>query len=165
MAQTDRDDGREKVLSLVSKAQVCMMATHAGPDVLHSRPMVAQHQERDADLWFFTDAGSRKVREIEANPRVLLDYCDPSGQNYISILGDAHVVHDARKAKELWSEGMRVWFPKGPDNPGLALIRVDAKQAEYWDSSSSAMIHAYGYLKAVATGERPNPGDVGKVTL
>ena len=43
--------------------------------------------------------------------------------------------------------------------PRIALIKVDVDMAEYWDSPSSTMIYAYGYLKAITTGERHNPGE------
>jgi len=33
------------------------------------------------------------------------------------------------------------------------------KSAEYWDAPSSAVVYAYGYLKARLTGERPDPGE------
>ena len=63
------------------------------------------------------------------------------------------------RRRNLWSEGLRTWFPKGSDDPRIALIKVDVDMAEYWDSPSSTMVYAYGYLKAITTGERPNPGE------
>ena len=41
----------------------------------------------------------------------------------------------------------------------LALIKVTVREADYWDTPSSTFVYAYGYAKAIATGERPNPGD------
>ena len=29
---------------------------------------------------------------------------------------------------------MKAWFPKGEDDPEIALIRVTAEKAEYWDA-------------------------------
>ena len=69
------------------------------------------------------------------------------------------------KVKELWSESLRTWFPKGADDPDIALLRVTVDAAEYWDSPSSAMVHLYGYVKAVTTGKRPDPGENEKVDL
>ena len=90
---------------------------------------------------------------------MLLTYSDENKQHYVSIAGTADVVRDAAKAKELWTEGLRVWFPKGAEDPEIALIRVKVEIAEYWDSPSSTMLYAYGYVKAVTTGERPNGGE------
>ncbi len=73
------------------------------------------------------------------------------------------MVHDPQKVRELWSEPVRVWFPKGPEDPDIALVRVRAREATYWDAPSSKFVMAYGYAKAVTTGERPQSGEIGDV--
>ena len=125
--------------------------------------MVAKRGESDGEFWFFTYADSRKVREVRAEPRILLTYAEPKKQDYVALNGRAEVVQDPGKVKALWREPLRTWFPKGPDDPEIALLRVRIADAEYWDSPSSAMVYAYGYAKARLTGEPPNPGDVGRV--
>ena len=60
---------------------------------------------------------------------------------------------------------MRAWFPKGIDDPDVALLKVAIDAAEYWDAPNSTMIHAYGYLKARLTGEAPEPGGNEKVSF
>ncbi len=158
-------EGRKKVHALIKDIRVTMMASTAPEGFLHARPMVAQHREADSDLWFFTDRHSEKIPEIRADPRVALAYAEPSDQNYVSISGTASVIEDRAKIKELWSEPMRTWFPKGPDDPDIALIKVNAERAQFWDSPSSTFVYAYGYVKARLTGERPKPGEEGKVRL
>jgi len=156
---------RRKVFDLVKDIEVAQMVTLDRNGRLHSRPMVAKQDSSAGELWFFTSAASGKLRELDANREVLLTYSDPSRQNYVSIEGDGEVVHDARKTQDLWSEPMRVWFPKGPSDPDIALVRVQMREATYWDAPSSAFLMAYGYAKAITTGERPHPGDVGHVDI
>ena len=158
METRNDETARGKVLDMISSIKVALMVTTANGS-LHARPMVAQQEHSDGELWFFTSASSRKIGEIAADPQVLLSYADPDSQDYVSVVGDAEVVRDRGKIHEKWSEPMRVWFPKGKDDPDIALIRVRIREAEYWDSASSTLVHAYGYAKAVLTGERPNPGD------
>lgn len=156
--QSDRA-AREKVFDLIRDIQVTQLVTVDRSGKLRARPMVAQQHDAAGDLWFYTPAQSGKLDEIAHHPEVMLNYSDPRYQNYVSILGDAEVVHDRQKIRDLWSESMRVWFPKGPDDPDIALLRISVREADYWDSPSSTFVHAYGYVKAVATGSRPNPGD------
>ena len=157
-------EAEAKVWSLIKHIKVAMLATHADGEHMHARPMVATGKAFEAgELWFFADRRSRTVDEIEANDRVLLTYADWDSQSYVSIDGRAEVVEDPRRVAELWSEGMRTWFPAGREDPNIALLRVVVDAAEYWDAPSLAMVYAYGYLKAVTTGRRPHPGDVGKV--
>ena len=158
-------EAREKVMDLVKQARFAMFGTYDANGNNHSRPMAAVSHEHGDELWFFCRSDSRKVREIGADPRVTIDYCDDSNQNYVSVLGRATVIEDRAKAKELWMEPLRTWFPEGTDDPHVRLIRVDMETAEYWDSPSSLIVHGFGYLKAVATGEPPAPGDIAQVRM
>lgn len=158
--------GREaetKVWSMIKEIKVAMMATHAEGGHMHARPMIASQNGFDGELWFFADRRSRLVDEVGHCDRVLLTYADWSTQSYVSVEGIAAVVEDRSRISEHWSEGMRTWFPQGRDDPAIALVRVKVESAEYWDAPSSAMVHAYGYVKAVTTGKRPHPGETGKV--
>ena len=157
-------ESRQKVMDLIAKARFAMFGTYDERGNNHSRPMAAVSHEGD-ELWFFARSDSRKVREIGGDGRVSIDYCDDSNQNYVSVLGRASVLEDRAKADELWMEPLRTWFPEGTDDPALRLIRVDIETAEYWDSPSSLIVHGFGYLKAVATGEPPAPGDIAQVRM
>jgi hypothetical protein len=43
-------------------------------------------------------------------------------------------VSDSKKVEDLWDPSYQRWFPGGPSDPGLALIRVRVERAEYWDA-------------------------------
>lgn len=158
------EDAR-KLWDMIGSIQFAMLTTTDEDGTLRSRPMAAVNRDFDGELWFFTRASSHKTLEIDRHHQVNLAYSDPDGQNYVSVSGMAELVRDRAKAKELWKEPMRTWFPDGLDDPDLALLRVRADSAEYWDSPSSAMVHAYGYVKARLTGEPPNPGENRKLDL
>ena len=164
--QTHNDEeGRAKVRELIKDIHIAQLVTQGHDGMMHARPMAAMQDKNDSSsLWFMTRIDSGKIGEIEANGQVLLAYSEPKQQNYVSISGKAKVLHDRARIHELWSEFARTWFPKGPDDPSIALIRVTPEQAEYWDSPSSTLVYAYGYLKARLTGESPkNMGDIGHV--
>ena len=158
-------EGRAKVMDLIKTARFAMFGTYDGHGNNHSRPMAAVSHKSGDELWFFCRSDSRKVRELGADPRVTIDYCDDSNQNYVSVLGRGTVLNDRSKADELWMEPLRTWFPEGTDDPHLRLIRVEMETAEYWDSPSSLVVHGFGYLKSVVTGEPPSPGDVAQVRM
>ena len=158
-------DDIKKLWGMIKDIGVTMMTTVDDDGTLRSRPMVAQQSEFDGDLWFFTWIDSPKVGEVKEHHQVNLSYADPNSQNYVSISGTAQVVRDKQKVLELWSEPLATWFPKGKDDPNIGLIRVHVEKAEYWDSPSSTMVHAYGYVKAKLTGEPPKPGDHKKLNL
>ena len=150
----------QKLWSMMKGVGFAMLVTEDG-DHLRGRPMVANQSEFSGTLWFFTRASSHKVGEVEHDARVCVTYAEPSKQDYVSLSGRAKLVRDQATIKAHWSEGLRTWFPKGQDDPDIAILEVRVDMAEYWDAPSSAMVHAYGYVKAVVTGKPAKPGDVG----
>ena len=150
---------RQKVWELIKDVRIALLVT-AADEGLRGRPMAAMNKDFDGELWFASRRDAPKLDEIKGDRHVLLAYSEPKTQNYVSVSGTARVVQDSAKVEELWSEPMRVWFPKGPSDPDIALIRVTVTSAEYWDAPSSAWVYAVGYVKARLTGESPR--DVGE---
>jgi general stress protein 26 len=143
-----------KVAELIKDIKVAMMTTEAEDGLLHSRPMATQKTEFDGTLWFFTGLSTGKVSEIDWNPEVNLSYAEPSDTRYVSVSGTAELVDDRAKITELWSDIYKAWFPQGIDDPDLCLMKIDVTFAEYWDVPSGKMVQAFGFLKALATGEK-----------
>jgi len=164
MPETRSDaEAKRKVWEMIKDIDIAMMVTQDDQGRFRGRPMRAVNKEFDGVLWFFASAGSAVTGEAASHGRVLLAYADPSAQDYVAISGTAETVQDMAKQKALWSEPLRVWFPAGPEDPKITLIRVACEGAEYWDSPSSTLVHAYGYIKAVTTGAPPHPGANDKV--
>ncbi|WP_135468578.1 pyridoxamine 5'-phosphate oxidase family protein [Crenalkalicoccus roseus] len=164
MVETRSDaEAQRKVLEMIRGIEVAMMVTMDEEGRFRGRPMRAAQAEFDGALWFFTRATSPVALEVSQDDRVLLAYSDPRRQDYVSVFGSAELVRDREKQKALWSEPLRTWFPGGPEDHDVALVKVTVKGAEYWDAPSSTLVHAFGYLKSVTTGEPPHPGANDKV--
>jgi general stress protein 26 len=88
-----------------------------------------------------------------------------SGGTWVSLTGDAVVVDDVAKKRELWNSGVEAWFPQGPDDDSVVLIKVVADSAEYWDSPGGRLATAISFVKAKVTGERIDAGENEKVDL
>ena len=155
---------REKLWSMMKDVKIAMLTTDDGGK-LRARPMAASQSGFDGTLWFFTKASSHKVAEVGADHQVGVSYSDSGQQNYVSLSGTATLVTDKASIEAHWAEVMRTWFPKGKDDPDIGLLKVVVDAAEYWDAPNSTMLHAYGYVKAVLTGEPPHPGENKKVSF
>ena len=165
----DHDAAVKKLGELISDVQFAMMTT-ADPDgSLRSRPMATHfnHNSKhfDGTLWFFTKGESPKVGEVKQDEHVCLSFSSPEQSTYVSVSGNAMLVRDKEKAKELWDPKYIAWFPKGLEEPDLALLRVEVTKAEYWDTPSSAVAHIVGFIKATVTGKPSHPGDHDKITM
>ena len=161
-----RDEGLKKIRAMIRDIDFCMLTTADEQGRLHSRPMSTNKQiDFNGDLWFFTYGRSHKVDEVTRNHRVNVSYADPSRQNYVSMSGDAVLVRDREEIKRRWQPALKAWFPKGADEPDIALLKVSVDRAEYWDSPSSAVAHVVSLAKAMVTGKPANPGENKKVNL
>lgn len=163
---TDRES-IDKLWGLIKSMRVAMMTTLDGNGILRSRPMATLSHAGfdDGTLWFFTRSDSDKARELQEHQRVNLSYANPDDQDYVSVSGVAVTVRDRDKIRFLWRDVMTTWFPEGPDDPSIALLKVDVDQAEYWDGPSGTMVYAFGYMKAKITGQSPAPGDHAKIAF
>src|SRR5438067_9380888 len=143
------DEAIQKLGEMTKDIQVAMMTTLMPDGTLRSRPMATQKTPFDGELWFFTDADSAKVHEVEGDHHVNLSYADPDNQRYVSVTGRASVVNDREKARAIWNPVNKAWFPNGVDDPALRLLRVKVDQAQYWDAPSGKMTQLIGLAKAV----------------
>lgn len=123
-----------RLASLVRQMKVAMLTTIEPDGSLRSRPLQTLELDGAGRLWFFTHASSPKSAEIEQHDhQVNLSYADPRDEDFASISGTARVVRDQDKMRALWSEPLATWFPRGLEDPDLALLEVRIDKAEYWD--------------------------------
>ena len=61
-----------------------------------------------------------------------LGYADPANNVYCAVSGLGRLLRDIQKAKQLWSMEQRAYYPDGPEDERLALLRVQIEHAEYW---------------------------------
>ncbi|HXQ69357.1 MAG TPA: pyridoxamine 5'-phosphate oxidase family protein, partial [Pyrinomonadaceae bacterium] len=66
--------------------------------------------------------------EVEGSPKVNVSFADPDKQRYVSVTGVAHTLRDRQKIDELWRPEFKMWFPKGKDDPDIALLRVSLER-------------------------------------
>lgn len=151
-------DHIKKLGELIKEVKIAMLTTMEDGQTLRSRPMATQNTEFDGHLWFFTRSPSPKVSEIEQHHLTNVSYADPGANTYVSVSGTGKLVRDAAKNKELWHPILKAWFPKGLEDPELALLEVTVEKAEYWDFSSSTMVQLAGFVKAIATGKSYQAG-------
>lgn len=147
----DTTPTQHHVAELISDAKVAMLTTTTPDGRNVSRPMALQEAEFDGDLWFFAYDDSAKAQQIGAHEQVNVAFADAKGHTWTSLAGRATIVHDRRKAEDLWAKPLQAWFPDGLETDGLCLIRVEADSAEYWEGPSSTVAYVAQTLRAVVT--------------
>ncbi|MFN0194847.1 MAG: pyridoxamine 5'-phosphate oxidase family protein [Aestuariivirga sp.] len=139
---------------LLKGFDTAMLITRGPDGGIRSRPMGVAEINDAGDLYFASSAESAKVREIKKDAEVTLIF--QGRLTFVSLRGTAQVVKDQVLIDKLWSEGWRVWFPKGKTDPSLRLLKVEPEAAEYWDSSGlEGISYAFEAAKAYIKGEKP----------
>ena len=127
---------------LMRDVDFCMFTTHTSRGRLRARPMSNNGAvEFDGDVWFFSAADCRKVREIKANPIVQLSYADLDGWRFVSMTGKAKVVRDLEKKQELWQKELERWFEDGPESEAIVLLKVTPSSVSYWTKTDEGELN------------------------
>ena len=158
-----RSEQTTKLAELLQGASIAMLTTVSPEHKLISRPMAVQEAEFDGDLWFIFSEDSPKAQQIKDEAEVNVSF--ESKHTFVSLAGRGTVVHDRKKLEEHWSASVDAWFPDGIDTPGVALLKVEAESAQYWEAKGGPVKMAFEILKARASNEQPDLGSSEKVEL
>jgi general stress protein 26 len=144
--ESAEDRARRRAVEIAQDARSCMLTSTGDDGALHARPMTPQQVTDDLEAWFFLSGSSDQARDIVARPRVNLSFEGPG--DWLSVAGLATLVDDRRLVEEMWSPLVEEWFPDGPSDPDVVLLRVDAASAEYWKSPGGRVASVLSYEKA-----------------
>jgi general stress protein 26 len=163
---TNNDADFQKLREMIKDIDFCMLTTVDENDDLHSRPMSLNSEvDQAGNLWFFTYGNSHKVSEVKRVPKCNVSFANPDDHRYVSISGTSELVRDKAKIKELWKPELKAWFPKGVDEPDIALLRLSIEKAEYWDSPGGTVAQVISFVSALVTGKSADWGENKKLEL
>ncbi len=133
MIDSPRREAIPQIAGLLRKIDICLFATRSDGGELHARPMSNNGEvEWDGRSWFFAPADGRLVAELKSDPAVVASYRAEEGFTFVSVSGRATIETDPELKKEYWLPELERWFPNGPADPNVALIRLDADYAQWW---------------------------------
>lgn len=119
---------------------ICMMVTQSKRGTLNSRPMSNNGDVKyNGHSYFFTYEGSQKIKDIEANPQISLNF-EGKKELYISVSGKAKLIRSKKLFAEHWVDSLKQWFPEGIDSRGMVLIHVKGSYVQYWQKNKDGKI-------------------------
>jgi general stress protein 26 len=157
---------RENLHDLLENFDTAMMVVRAGDGHSHARPMAIARLHENAEMYFVTNIQSPKISDIQANPNVTLTL--QSASQFVSLSGRATVVRDRHMIDDLWKEPLKLWFPKGKDDPAICLIHFSPEDGEYWNNAGAqGLKYAFEAVRAYVKGEtaKTDPVQHAKVDL
>lgn len=165
MTASTHSDRVADISSKIKSIRFAMFTTLDRHGHLVSRPMTNQEMDAEGNLWFYTSTETDLWENIVSHPDINVSFAEPADQVYVSISGRAERVVDRAKITSLWNPMVQAWYPHGPDDPHVVLVRVVTGTAEFWDAKVGKVVQLYEMAKAVLTGTTPDSGEHGKVSL
>ena len=154
----------QRAWDVIEKVGVCMLTT-VSDGGLRSRPLEARLNRSEGRIYFVTDVRGSKDDEIREAEHVGLVFIEPKEKVYLSLAGHAEVMREPHVAEAIWRKPDNVWWPHGPSDPNVRVIRFTPHLIEYWDGPASQAEAKAEFAKARATGEKPDLGENRKVTI
>ena len=134
-------DQQKHFHEILSSFRTAMFTTLGSDGIPRARPMHVSEVDDDNKVWFFTQANSGKIEEVQDDATVGITM--QGGSKFLSLTGKASVVSDQNQIDKLWKEAYKVWFPEGKDSPNVTLLAVDPECGEYWDNSGLRGLQYY----------------------
>ena len=133
MTETSGREAIPQIAALISTIDICLFSTRGEDGQLHARPMSNNGQvEWEGSSWFFAPSDGRLVAELEGDPQAVAAYRAEESFDFISISGHATLETDRELKQKYWLPELERWFPNGPEDPNVTLIRLDAEHADWW---------------------------------
>lgn len=151
---SDDDQKRQHLHELVEGFETAMLVTRTRDGSLRARPLSLSSERDEERLYFCTSVESGTVWELEADQHVAVTFQDR--KRYVSITGTARLSRDPALIERLWTPSWKAWFPKGKEDPALAILAVLPYAGEYWDETGMKGLHHLAEaMKAYAKGGKP----------
>lgn len=157
-------DHEARIWNLLEATGVGMLTTRFAGG-LRARPLEARTDRGGGFIYFIVDVRGLKDDEIEATPEVCFTVTNAHDKAYLSITACAVVLRDPLLAAKFWKKTDDVWWPDGPDDKHVRVLRVVPLRAELWDGPASSEVARHEFAEARAAGVEPNLGENRKVTV
>ncbi len=102
----------------------------------HARPMTAQVEDESSPIWFFSSTDNVLVQKLSQGHRAIAAFSAKDHDLFASIRGNLDRDDNRAVIERLWNPFVAAWYEGGKNDPKLALLRLDAEDAEIWLSES-----------------------------
>lgn len=86
----------------------------------------------DLVVYFSTNTSSEKIKQIKANPKVAVYYCNPSEFRGLMLGGTIEIITDMDEKEAIWQDGWDRYYSEGVRDPDYMLIRLAPSVARYY---------------------------------
>lgn len=111
-----------------TRAVFNLRCRHRFPSLVH----LFQDHQKDLLLYFTTNTGSEKMRQLRANPAVCAFFCRPDQYHGVMLSGRAEIAADPVLKQAIWQPGWEIYYPQGPADPDYTILRLRPLRMKGW---------------------------------
>jgi general stress protein 26 len=93
--------------------------------------LFAEHNE-DFLIYMLTGHSSDKMRQIRANSRVSVYFCNSAQFHTLLFVGKTEEIDDLDLKKRIWQDEWKIHWPGGPEDPEFIMLKLLPAWAKGW---------------------------------
>jgi Uncharacterized stress protein (general stress protein 26) len=127
----DETQAKADGLKLVSRSKAATLGTMGKDGFPEIRAMLKSGNDGLKTIWFSTNTSSRKVGQIQADPRACIYFVDNAHFKGLRLIGNAEILLDPESKRKLWQPWFAQYY-KGPEDPDYAMVRFTTSYGYYY---------------------------------
>jgi len=132
---------------LIEDFTIAMLTNADASGALVSHPMTPLEMDAQGAIWFFTDSRYTLGEDLGA---ANLSFANADTATFVSLAGHAELIRDQRRIADLWTPSATPWFPAGPSDTNLTLLKFVPHTAQYWDAPNNKAIRSFAMAASIA---------------
>ena len=148
----------ERLWQEITEARYGMLGVVGSHD--HFQPMAVFPEREASTLWFFTRKDTEIARAAQDANTEAMFILQSKDQEVQACIGGRLLQDGSRTViDQYWNPVVAAWYPKGKDDPTLAILVVTPDAGEYWDQTGLAGLrYLVSSVKAYAAGTKAPDG-------
>ncbi len=123
-----------RVWKIVDECRDAVLITRGNGGFARARTM-NKLQDKDKSggiMWFATEKKSRKIKEIQKDPKVTVFFSHPASFDYVCVFGKAEILTDNGTKHRFWNDSWVKYWKDGPDSGDYVILKVVPERGEFF---------------------------------
>lgn len=138
-----QEEAMREALSLVNRSKFVMLGTNGDNGYPNIKAMFNMNTIQKIEteymktIWFSTNTSSKRVAQLNRDPRACVYFVDFDQVKGLMLVGDIEVLQDIESRQLLWNEDSEKYYRLGVTDPDYTVLRFTARWGNYYHALSN----------------------------